>query len=541
MSDVLATLERAIARDPGDYRAWHERAGILFAMGRMADALASYERVIAIEPRLAEPHDNRGLVLQRMGRFGEAIDSHGEAIARNPRFAVAYLRRAMALREFGRFEEALADAEHAVALQPRSAAALNARGIVRDDLGEPGAAVQDFEAALLLAPGLVEAHNNLGNALHGLGRHAEAVAAFDQALAARPDYADAMANRALSLQELERFDEAMAGYDAALAVRPRFAEARKRRAALHLLRGDFRAGWSDYDHAVRAARARQERARQETDGGVSPVPWWEGQALQGKSILVSEPNGLGDLIQYWRFIPVLQAMGASVGVRAPSAMRRLLEGGPWRPRWVDEADDATGFDFQAHLWSIPRVLRTEAATIPSPTPYLRAEPAVAARWSHLLEPGKFHIGIHWQGKPGRRIDAGRSVPLAEFLPLARLPGVRLVSLQRHVGLEQLRALPEDMQVVDPGPGFDAGPDAFVDTAGLMAGLDLVVSSDSAVAHLAGALGRPAWVALKRVPEWRWMLDRPDTPWYPTVRLFRQRRPGDWPSVFTAIAEAVQGR
>ena len=536
MSDVLATLERAIARDPGDYRAWHERGGVLFAMGRMADALASYERVIAIEPRLAEPHDNRGLVLQRMGRFGEAIDSHGAAIARNPRFGVAYLRRAMALREFGRFDEALADAERAVALQPRSAAALNARGIVRDDLGELAAAVDDFQAALQLSPGLVEARNNLGNALHGLGRYGEAMAAFDEAIAARPGYAEALANRALSLQELERFDDAMAGYDAAIAARPRFAEARKRRGALHLLRGDFEAGWTDYDHAVNAARAREAAV-----DGTPATPWWEGQGLQGKSILVSEPNGLGDLIQYWRFIPVLQAMGASVGVRAPAAMRRLLGGSPWQPRWIDDGDDAADFDFQAHLWSVPRILRMDAASIPAATPYLRPEPAAAARWKHLLEPGKLNIGINWQGKPGRKIDAGRSIPLAEFLPLARVPGVRLVSLQRKVGLEQLRALPEGMRVVDPGPGFDAGPDAFVDTAGLMAGLDLVVSSDSAVAHLAGALGRPAWVALKRVPEWRWMLDRPDTPWYPGMRLFRQPRPGDWRSVFMAMAGTVQRR
>lgn len=536
MSDVLATLERAIARDPGDYRAWHERAGVMFARGRMAEALASYERVIAIEPRLAEPHDNRGLVLQRLGRFDEAIESHGAAIARNPGFAVAYLRRAMALREFGRFDEALADAERAVALQPRSAAALNARGIVRDDLGALAAAVDDFRNALLLSPGLVEANNNLGNALHGLGRYREAIAAFDQAIASRPDYADAMANRALSLQELERFDAAMAGYDAALAARPRFAEASKRRAALHLLRGDFQAGWADYDHAVHAARARQAAVE-----GPPATPWWEGQPLHGKSILVSEPNGLGDLIQYWRFVPVLQGMGASVGVRAPAPMRRLLDGSPWQPRWIGEGEGGDDFDFQAHLWSVPRILRMDAAAIPAATPYLRAEPAVAERWAHLLEPGKINIGINWQGKPGRKIDAGRSIPLAEFLPLAKVPGVRLVSLQRKVGLEQLQALPEGMQVVDPGAGFDAGPDAFLDTAGLMAGLDLVVSSDSAVVHLAGALGRPAWVALKRVPEWRWMLDRPDTPWYPRMRLFRQPRRGDWASVFTAMAEAVQRR
>lgn len=533
MSDPLAALEQAIARDPADVGAWHERGTALFMLGRMADALASYERVIALAPQLAEPHDNRGLVLQRLGRFGEAIDSHAAAIARNPGFATAYLRRAMALREFGRFDEALQDAGRAVALQP-SAAALNGRGVVHDDLGQLEAAVADFRAALRLAPDFVPARNNLGNALHGLGRYREALAEFDAALGARPEYAEALSNRALALQELGRFDEAMAGYDAALAAAPRLAEARKRRAALQLLRGDFAAGWDDYDHAVQAARARQR-----ANGELPSPPWWEGQSLSGKSILVSEPNGLGDLLQYWRFVPVLEAMGARVACAAPVAMRRLLRTSPWQPAWADAA--AGEFDFQTPLWSVPRILRLDAQAIPAPVPYLRAEPGAVARWERLLQPGAINIGINWQGKPGRKIDAGRSIPLAAFLPLAQVPGVRLVSLQRKVGLDQLEGLPQGMQVIDPGPEFDAGPDAFVDTAALVARLDLVVSSDSAVVHLAGAMGRPAWLALRHVPEWRWMLDRADSPWYPSMRLFRQPRPGDWPAVFAAIADAVQRR
>jgi len=533
MTDRLAAVEQAIARDPNDYLAWHERGTLLFAMGRMAEALASYDRVIAIEPRLAEPHDNRGLVLQRLQRYGEAVEAHGAAIARNPRFALAYLRRAMALREFGRFREALRDAEQAVALQPDSPLVHNGRGVLRDDLGDAEAAIEDFRVALRLAPGFAEARNNLGNALHALGRYQEALVEFDAAIAARPGYPEALGNRGLALHELGRFDEAMAAYDAALRGQPGAAETRKRRAMLHLLRGDFAAGWQDYDHAVAASRARQRA------NGQAPVPrGWEGQPLQGRSILVSEPNGLGDLLQYWRFIPVLQAMGARVGCAGPASMRRLLEGSPWRVDWVEPAD-AAGFDFQTHLWSVPRLLRIDADAIPAPVPYLRSEPAAEARWAGLVEHGCINIGINWQGKPGRRIDAGRSIPLAAFLPLARVPGVRLVSLQRKVGLEQLKALPEGMEVVDPGSGFDAGGDAFVDTAALMASLDLVVSSDSAVAHLAGAMGRPTWLAIKAVPEWRWMLGRDHTPWYPTMRLFRQPRAGDWDSVFAAMAQALR--
>lgn len=533
LAQALARCDAAIARDPSDYGAWNDRGSALFTAGKLAEALACYERAIAIEPRVPEPHDNCGLVLQRMGRFAEAIASHEAAIARNPRFAAAYLRRAMALREFGRFEEALQDAERAVSLEPRSAMAHNARAIVLNDLGQYDAAVAGYHKALEFAPGFVEAMNNLGNALHDLGRFEDAIHRFGQALALRPGYPEAHNNRGLALQELGRFDDALADYDAAIARRPAFAEARKRRGALHLLRGDFAAGWDDYDANVQAAQARLHANRQ-----AQGIPAWEGQSLQGKSVLLSEPNGLGDTLQYWRFVPNLVAMGARVAFHGPARMFRLLQGSPWQVPLLAGAMPTEGFDYRCELWSVPRLLRTTLDTIPRGVPYLSAERARLARWRQLLSGEAFNIGICWQGNPARKIDARRSIPLAAFAPLAQVPRVRLISLQTTHGLDQLARLPDGMQVVVPDADFDAGPDAFADTAALMQGLDLIVTSDTAIAHLAGALARPVWVGLQWMPEWRWMLGRSDSPWYPTMQLFRQRSPGEWTHVFDAMRAAL---
>lgn len=529
----LAQCEAALRRDPHDLVAWHDRGGLLFALERWPDALASYERVIALDPRLPEPHDNRGLVLQRLGRHAEAIQAHAAAIARNPRFGIAHVRRAMALREFGRFEEAHADAVRGLSLMPGVPIALNARGITFNDLGRLPEAVADFRQAVAAAPQFAEAINNLGNALHDLAAFEEAIACFDEALRLRPGYPDALSNRGLSRQELGQLDAAMADFDAALAARPGFAEAAKRRGALHLLRGDYAAGWQDYGASLQALEARQR-----ANGGASGIPHWRGEPLAGKSLLLSEPNGFGDALQYWRFIPRLLAMGANLAFHGRPALFELLRSSPWPVRFVPVDEAPHGFDLQCQLWSVPRLLDMRVEDIPAGVPYLSADPARVARWAGLCAPDALNIGICWQGRPERKIDAGRSIPLAAFAPLAGVPGVRLLSLQRGHGIEQLRALPAGMRVVEPGAEFDGGAHAFLDTAALMQRLDLVVTSDTAVAHLAGALGRPVWLALKWMPEWRWMLARADSPWYPTMRLFRQPARGDWDGVFAAMQQEL---
>lgn len=533
-SEALASFDRAIALDQRHPGAHNNRGSAMFAMGRLEDALASFDAAISLAPDTAEAHDNRGMVLRELGRFDAAIASHDRAIALRPGFARAYCRRAHARRGLGQLQKALSDCEKAIELQPGLAEAFNCRGIVHHDSGRLADAKDDFGQAVRLDSASAEAFNNLGNVLHDLGQPQQALDSLRQAIALRPDYVEALNNRGMILQDLRRFDEARQAYDAAIHLRPGHAESYKRRATLALLQGDYGKGWKDYETSLQAAR-------RGSPGPLHGIPYWTGQPLQGKSILLSEPSGFGDAIQFLRYVPMLVAKGADVAFFGHDRLFRLLASCPWPLRLLSEQPLQGAFDYHSQLWSLPNTLGTQLDSIPDCIPYLFAEPGVAARWSPLLSKDRFNIGICWQGKPDRKIDIGRSIPLQAFRPLAQVPGVQLISLQKHHGLEQLDDLPGDMKVLDPGPEFDAGEDAFIDSAGLMRGLDLVVSSDTAIVHLAGALGRPTWVGLKYTPEWRWMLERIDSPWYPTLELFRQARPGDWSEVFETMAAGLRKR
>ena len=530
--EALASFDRAIALAPTHASALNNRGRALLETGRNEEALAAFRDAIGAAPELPEPHDNLGLALQELGRFEEAVACHDAAIARNPGFTTAYIRRAMAQRRLGCFEPALRDCNQAIALQPKSARGFDARGIVHNDMGCYQEALQDYREAIALDPGFAHAYNNLGNVLYDLGRMDEALLQLQKAIELKPVFPEAYCNLGLVLQDTRRLDAALLSYDTAIALREGYAEAYKRRATLRLLQGDYRQGWEDYETNL-------FHARRHASSPLQDIPYWTGQPLRGKSILLSEPNGLGDTIQFWRFLPLLAAMGARVSFLGLERMFRLLRSSPWRVRLLSERPAGEEFDYRCELWSLPHLLRAELDCLPGGIPYMAADPEAIERCAQWLRPGVFNIGVCWQGNPSRKIDAGRSIPLAAFHPLAKVPGVRLVSLQKNFGLEQLDELPPGMSVTVPGPGFDAGPDAFADTAGLMMGLDLVVTSDTSLAHLAGALGRPTWVGIKYAPEWRWMLDRSDSPWYPTLRVFRQPMQGDWSGAFDEMAAELK--
>ena len=382
-------------------------------------------------------------------------------------------------------------------------------------------------------PNEVEPWRLLGTLLHSRRRYADALAAFERARDLRPNGPLILFGCANALVELGRFDEALRRFDDCLRVQPDFADAYRNRGILKLLRGDLAGGWPDYEH--RRPPPGQREIRPDT------APDWEGQGLAGRSVLVSDATGLGDGIQFIRYLPMLAARGAGVAFLGNPRLFRLFAPLADRIRLLAAPPPGERFDYHCKLLSLPGLFDTRMDTIPCPVPYLQAEPARTARWADVLGTRGFRVGIVWKGNPSRTIDGGRSVPLACFAPLSRLPGVRLISLQKRYGLEQLDQLPEGMQVETLPADFDEGPDAFLDSAALMQHLDLVVSSDTSMIHLAGALGRPAFLALKFVPEWRWFLDRDDSPWYPSVRLFRQPVLDDWDSAFEAMAAALGPR
>jgi tetratricopeptide (TPR) repeat protein len=480
------------------FDALHMLGSVLIQTGRLESGVELIDRAMAIRPDHANALNNRGVVLMELRRFDEALASYDKALAIRPDYAEALNNRGNALRELNRLDEALANYDRALAIKPDYAEALNNRGVA-----------------------LVE-----------LKRFDEALASYDKALAIRPDYANALNNRGVVLMELKRFDEALANYDRALAIKPDHAKALNNRGLASLLIGDFQTGWIGYENRWYTKEAPERNLK-------AQYPIWRGESISGKRVIVYEEQGLGDIIQFSRYLKKLSELGAQVTFLVRREMHKLLRSLDHTVHLTDICDVSERFDYQCALLSLPLAFATTLETVPAETPYLRAESERVRKWKDRLGGEGFKIGVVWQGGKAGRIDTGRSFALTEFFRLSRLPNVRLISLQKGEGVEQLREMPEGMVVETLGDDYDAGAEAFLDTAAVMESLDLVISSDTSVAHLAGALGRPVWVALKYVPDWRWMLDRMESPWYPTMRLFRQRTMDDWKGVFSAIESALR--
>lgn len=561
--EALAGYEQTLALKPDHGAALHNRGVALQALGRAGDALAAYDEALRLNPGAAESHNNRGHALQKLGRLDDALADYDRALEIAPDYPEALINRGTTLRELGRVDEALACYDRALALRPDADGFL-LKGVALQLARRDAEALAAYDAALALAPNFANALNNKGIALHELRRCAEALACYDRALAIRPS-AEIHINRGNTLQRLNRLDEALAAYDRALQIKPGSAEAFDcrgnamlklgrfdaalacfdkalalrpddpdaafNRGFLMLLKGDLAQGWRGYQRRWDKKTAPELTCR-------LPFPVWRGEPIGGKTIIVYEEQGFGDVIQFFRYLGLLVEKGAKVTFVVRASLLALLRPGAEAVRMLTAAPEDEAFDFQCALLSLPLAFGATLDAIPARIPYLRADGARVRTWRDRLGTQGFRVGIAWQGS---RTDAdlGRSPPLAAFLGLAAIPGVRLISLQKNDGVEQLAALPEGMAVETLGADFDAGDDAFLDTAAAMENLDLVISSDTSVAHLAGALGRPVWLALKHAPDWRWMLERSDSPWYPTMRLFRQRRRDDWRAVFTEIERALR--
>jgi tetratricopeptide (TPR) repeat protein len=561
--EAVASYDRAIALDPDDAEACYGCGSALQQLGRLEEALAGYDRAIAIRPDYAEAFNNRGVALHDLKRFDEAVASYDRAIAIRPDFpeafnnrgnafrelfllqeamasyeqaitlrsdfAEAWSNRGAALQELKRLDEAMASYDKAIAIRPDYAEAFDKRGNTLVRLGRFEDALANYDKAIAFKPDYAEAFSNRGNALRKLRRFDEELASYDKAIALKPDFAEAFNNRGSALGELKRFDEALASYGQAIALDPDYADAYTNRALLNLLLGKYRAGWEENQWRW---------SKRELPGPPLNVvaATWRGEDLNGRSIFVPTEQGLGDVIQFARYLPLLAQRKANVTFFVPSRLIRLLRPLTVGMRVVPGLADREAFDFQCALMDLPLPLNTDLPSIPADVPYLSAEDDSIARWRQRIGTEGFKIGIAWQGNPYAAIDEGRSIPLEQFAPLSRVEGVRLISLQKHHGLDQLARLPPDTKIETLGDDFDNGPDAFLDTAAVMASLDLIITSDTAIAHLAGALGRPTWVALKYVPDWRWLLDRNDSPWYPTLRLFRQPERENWKAVFTEIEQ-----
>lgn len=445
--------------------------------------------------------------------------------------AVETLAQGWRLHQTGNWSAAEEIYRQVLRADPTDANAWCYLGIACHDQQRWDEAVSAYRRALQLRPQFPIAFNNLGNTLRMQRRLDEAVACFDQALQLKPDYVNAHKNKGTAYVWEGRLNEAMACYDRALELAPQDAETHKNRGVILLLLGRFEEGWPEYAWRWR------------TDGLARPShpqPLWDGGPLDGKTILLAPEQGLGDTVQFVRYAAVLkQRWDCRVVVQCPRPLARLLATCPGIDALVAQGDPLPPFDCHAALLDIPGILRDTPETFPREVPYLTADPELLRAWhSYFQAYGGCKIGLAWKGSAQYQADHVRSMPLAEFAPLGRLKGIHLFSLQKGAGSEQIDELAGAFDIIPLGERLDETSGAFMDTAAVLRNLDLLITVDTAVAHVAGALGTPTWLALAHVPDWRWLLDREDSPWYPTIRLFRQTAVGDWASVVRQMVDEL---
>ncbi len=440
--------------------------------------------------------------------------------------------RAYALHAEGKVGEALALYQEVVAADPRHAHAWHQLGCIALQHDKLAQAEQYLTHAIRLDGGQALFHNNLGDCYRALCRLDLARASFQQAI--RLDQSDPLphVNLSMTYYELDKPEEAEQAAQAALRVERVTPEDHRAAAALLLMRGEYCEGWAELEWRAKV----RGYARPSLNG----TPW-SGQPLAGQRIVLWGEQGLGDVLQFVRYVPQVIARGGRPVLWVPKNLVPLLQN-------ADLCDVAAmdqgqpDCEFHAALMSLPHLLGTTLETVPAPVPYLRVAVDAEALWcARLSDIARPRVGICWQGNPSYGRDSARSVPLSAFAPLAGAGGARLISLQKHGGLEQLEAVAGQFEVIALGPEYDVQDGAFLNAAATMRNLDLVIAPDTALAHLAGALGVPVWTALAKVPDWRWMLDREDSPWYPTMRLFRQSRAGEWGDVFERMSKELARR
>jgi tetratricopeptide (TPR) repeat protein len=494
--EAEAACTEFLEAQPGHLNATLFRGFLRLDLGQPLNALADFDQVLALASDHAEALGKRGNALLALGRFSESLSAFDRALALDPGLSEVHCNRASVLLDLGCPEEALASAE----------------------------------AALVRAPDHPDALSNRASALERLGRSLEALACTRQVLARQPQHWAATLNQAISLQSLGRYNEALAAFDLAVGFSPAAPEARAYRGLLRLLLGQWKEGWIDAEARLGLPALAP---------GLRPLDArrWEGQALDGARILLHADQGLGDTIFFSRWIPLVTERGGRVVFEVQDPLLPLFRrmGGVAELRARGDCAPAT--DFHCPLGSLPRVFGTTLDSIPRFVPYVWPPKAALARWEERLRlPGR-RVGLVWAGNPANGNDRRRSMLLDAFLPLLDLPGITFVALQKDLGEREQALLAKYPGVVVAGPGFQD----FGDTAAAISQLDLVISVDTSVAHLTGALGRPLWILLPHQPDWRWLLHREDTPWYPSARLFRQTRPGEWGDPIARVVRALRTR
>jgi hypothetical protein len=525
--DALKSYDDAL-RNKIDYAdAFYNRGNALQELKLLDEALVSYDQAIRIKPDYAEAYSNRGVALKELKLLDEALASYDQAIRIKPDYANAYSNRGVALQELKRLDEALASCDQAIAIKPDYADAYSNRGNALQEFKRLDEALESYDQAIAIKPDYADAFFNRGNALKELNRLDEASASYDQAIRIKPDYADAYSNRGVTLKELKRLDEALASYDQAIAIKPDYADAYWNMSLALLLCGKFDQGWASYEWRWKS------KSLTETIGTIRNFtqPLWLGeQSLQDKTILLYSEQGLGDTIQFSRYVHLVVKLGANVILEVQPSLVKLLKDVEGVSQILAKGEPLPEFDYQCPLMSLPLAFKTILATIPSSPRYIQADEQNKNNWQAKLgEKTKSRVGIVWSGSTGHTNDHNRSLTLEKIV--SYLPThIQYICLQKEFREIDKAALVENPHIEFYGSELND----FTDTAALCELMDVIITVDTSVAHLAAALGKPTWILLPFVPDWRWLLDRDDCPWYSTAKLYRQEKINDWAGALEKI-------
>lgn len=521
LKEAYAACHVALPQSPEDIRFLNLMGILCLQLGATQEGLSHLERSLKIDENQPQTLSNYAIALEQVGRVEEALTAVDKSIDLRPDYVQAYANRANFLSALDQPEAALAACDKAFALGANFPAVYANRGNALRTLMRFEESLADYDVVVQMSPNSAIIHNNRGNVLKDLGRLEEALGEFNKALELDPKFPDAWTCRGNCLRDLCRYEEAIADHDRALALQPDYASAKWNKALVSLLVGDFETGWDLFEARWHGSVLRRF-ARKLTQ------PLWQGEDLSGKSILIYAEQGLGDTVQFCRYVPMFAALGARVVFEVQPALKSLMKTLPGAFQLFARGEVLPETDYQCPLMSLPRAFKTRLETIPGETPYLSANPKLVAEWAERLpEKTKPRIGLAWSGKAGQSPDLKRSMP-AEYLgPLMDLP-VEFHCLQKEIR-------PADVRVIAKWPiaTHQAELEDFADTAALIAQLDLVIAVDTSVAHVAGALGKPVWLLLPWANEWRWLLDRTDSPWYPGMCLFRQPRRNNWADLIAA--------
>lgn len=563
--EALKSYDAALSIKPDYADALNNRGNVLKELNRHGEALESYDAALLFKPHSADIFINRGLTLHQLRKFDQSVKSYDKALHIKPDYVDAFYNRGLALNELKKFEDAIQSFQNAIRLRHDHVEAFNNLGNSFQEIKRFDEAIKIYLEALRIKPKYAEAFNNLGNALQGVKRYDEAIQNYNEALRVKPDYAEAyfyrgMAlqklrrfddafksyesalnikpnyaqafnNRGLVLQELRRFDEAIMSFDAAFSIKPDYFEAIWNKSLLFIRTGRFLDGWALYESRLDKEDTKNSYYR-------FPQLSWRGQEdLQGKTLLIFGEQGFGDVIQFVRYLKFIHEKGINILLEVPQTLVSIISSLKIPITIVAKGDEKPKFDAYCPLMSLPYVFKTTVDSIPAQASYLHSNPVKVKNWHNRLgNSPKKRIGIVWSGSSMHKNDHNRSIELEELSELIKIP-YEWHSLQkeyREKDKELLLKHPEIQQHEDDIIDFS-------DTAALIECMDLIISVDTSVAHLAGALGKPTWILLPYMPDYRWMLDRADCPWYPSVRLFRQDESSEWSVVINAVMTALSNK